>query len=262
MGVPWIKITTNIFDDDKIKLIDAMPDHDALIVIWFKLLTLAGRCNSAGCLYIAENMPYTDEMLAAVFSRPLTTVRMALDTFERLDMIERHDTIQLVNWEKHQNEAALEVIRKHDAERKKAQRTRGKAITSGDNVPDKSRKVPILDIDIEEDKDIEKEEENIIATPSAKNTRFQKPSLDEVKAYCKERNNTIDAQYFIDSNDAKGWVVGKLCTPMKDWRATIRTWERNDTKFNPSVRTASPDEETRKRKADMIASMVYKGDRK
>jgi len=87
MGVPWIKITTNIFDDDKIKLIDAMPDHDALLVVWFKLLTLAGRCNSAGCLYIAENMPYTDEMLAAVFSRPLPTVRIALDTLEKCGKI-------------------------------------------------------------------------------------------------------------------------------------------------------------------------------
>lgn len=57
-------------------------------------------------------------------------------------------------------------------------------------------------------------------------TRFQKPTLSEIEEYCKLRNNGIDAQYFFDSNEAKGWVVGKNSTPMKDWRATIRTWEK------------------------------------
>lgn len=61
---------------------------------------------------------------------------------------------------------------------------------------------------------------------------FSKPTFEEVKAYCLERNNGIDAQRFLDSNDAKGWVIGKTKTPMKDWRAAVRTWEGNNPKQN------------------------------
>lgn len=61
---------------------------------------------------------------------------------------------------------------------------------------------------------------------------FTPPTVEEVRAYCQERNNGIDPEYFVNSNTAKGWVVGKLRTPMKDWRATIRTWEGNQKKDN------------------------------
>lgn len=56
--------------------------------------------------------------------------------------------------------------------------------------------------------------------------RFAKPTLEEVAAYCGERNNSVDPQRFIDYYEARGWVVGK--TKMKDWKAAVRTWERND----------------------------------
>jgi hypothetical protein len=56
---------------------------------------------------------------------------------------------------------------------------------------------------------------------------FIKPTIQEIKNYCIERKNNIDAQYFFDSNEAKGWLVGKTKTPMKDWQAVIRTWENN-----------------------------------
>ena len=62
--------------------------------------------------------------------------------------------------------------------------------------------------------------------PQQTRTHFTPPTLEEVKAYCIERNNNIDAEYFIDFQEARGWVLsnGKK---MKDWKATIRTWERN-----------------------------------
>ena len=60
-----------------------------------------------------------------------------------------------------------------------------------------------------------------------KERKFKKPTLDEVEEYCKERNNNINAQKFIDFYESKGWKVGK--TPMKDWKACIRTWEGNNT---------------------------------
>lgn len=59
-----------------------------------------------------------------------------------------------------------------------------------------------------------------------KSSRFIPPTVDEVRAYCKERNNGIDPQAFCDFYEAKGWIVGK--TKMKNWKAAVRTWEQRD----------------------------------
>jgi len=56
--------------------------------------------------------------------------------------------------------------------------------------------------------------------------RFVKPTIEEIAAYCTQRNNGIDAEEFFDANEAKGWLVGTTKTPMVDWQATVRTWER------------------------------------
>ena len=61
-----------------------------------------------------------------------------------------------------------------------------------------------------------------------KETKFKKPTLEEVEAYCKERNNQVNAGKFIDFYESKGWKVGK--EPMKDWKACIRTWEKGNKK--------------------------------
>lgn len=61
---------------------------------------------------------------------------------------------------------------------------------------------------------------------SAQNKRFVPPTVDEVRAYCKERGNNIDAESFVDYYTSTGWLVGKK--PMKDWKASVRTWERNE----------------------------------
>lgn len=67
---------------------------------------------------------------------------------------------------------------------------------------------------------------NIIGTaPEKKQKKFVKPTVEEIKTYCAERNNQLDAEYFYDHYEANGWKIGKA--PMKDWKATIRNWERN-----------------------------------
>ena len=110
--VQWIKIHTGIFDDEKIKLIDSMPDRDAVFVIWVKLLALAGKVNDKGLIYVSEEMPYTCEMYAAIFNRPINTVKMALDLFEKFEMIEIIEGKTFIkNWSKHQNIDGLEKIR-------------------------------------------------------------------------------------------------------------------------------------------------------
>lgn len=76
-------------------------------------------------------------------------------------------------------------------------------------------------------------------TPKAeKKERFKAPSVEEVQEYCTERGNNIDAQHFIDYYSARGWMLGK--NHIKDWKACIRTWERNDS-FKPQKHNEQPE---------------------
>lgn len=125
--VKWIKITTDIFDDEKILLIETLPSADTIIVIWFKLLTLAGKQNNDGVFLMSNRIAYTDEMLAQIFRRDLNTIRLALNTFEKFGMIEIIDNvITIPNWNKHQTldayEKKKERDRKYQAERRLKQR--------------------------------------------------------------------------------------------------------------------------------------------
>lgn len=124
--VKWIKIVTDVFDDEKILMIETLPDADGIIVIWFKLLCLAGKQNNSGVFMIGR-LPYTEEMFATVFRRPINTVRLALKTFEEFGMIEIvNNTVTIPNWDKHQSLDAYEKKKERDrlyrAERRAAQR--------------------------------------------------------------------------------------------------------------------------------------------
>ena len=121
----WIKLRIDMFDDEKIKIIQAMPDGDALLVIWIRLIALAGKCNTNGLVLVDDEFPYTDEMLATIFNKPLQTVRLAIMTFERFRMVERTTKgIYVTNFEKHQNIEGMERIRESNRVRKQRERER------------------------------------------------------------------------------------------------------------------------------------------
>lgn len=162
--IKWIKITTDIFDDEKMCLIDALPDRDAIIVIWIKLITLGGKLNRKGVLAISKNIIYTDETLAQTFHRPLNTVRMALEVFEKFGMVEKIDgVIVLPNWEKHQNIDGMEKIKEQNRNRAARHRQKQKLLAQNNesnvtnNVMDNVTVTHgnALDKDKELDKDIE-----------------------------------------------------------------------------------------------------------
>ena len=121
--IKWIKIATNVFSDEKILLIEQMPDADTILVIWFKLLCMAGRENNCGVFMMGNKIPYTDEMLATIFRRPLATIRLALSTFDTFGMIEiisdtmGNDVYAIPNWEKHQNIDGMDKIREQTRKR-------------------------------------------------------------------------------------------------------------------------------------------------
>lgn len=126
--VKWIKIVTDVFDDEKVLMIETLPEADSIIVIWFKLLCLAGKQNNSGVFQMGR-MPYTDEMFATIFRRPINTVRLALSAFEKYGMIEIiNDTVTIPNWDKHQSLDVLEKKKERDRLYQRERRATQKAL--------------------------------------------------------------------------------------------------------------------------------------
>ena len=211
--IKWIKIVTDIFDDEKILLIESLPEADSIIVCWFKLLCLAGKQNNSGVLMLNDRMPYTDEMIATVFRRPLQTVRLALQTFEQFGMIEIiNDTITIPNWEKHQNVEGMEKIREQTRKRVAEYRERQKQLPCNVKVTECNG------IDKENEKDKSKKKNNKVFTP---------PTLEEVKEYAKEKGYDIDCEFFWNYYDSANWTR-KNGDPVVSWKQTMVTWSKKD----------------------------------
>ncbi len=159
--IHWIKITTDMFDDEKIRIIEKMPDGDTILIIWIKLLTLTGRVNAGGYILLTESIPYTDEMLSTIFDRPLMTVQLALKTFEKFNMLHLdRGTMVISNWDKHQNIEALDKIREQT--RLRVQKCRSKQVTSATA----SLQVTVGNgTELELEKEIEQELEGGISLP-------------------------------------------------------------------------------------------------
>ncbi|PEJ56166.1 hypothetical protein CN692_18745 [Bacillus sp. AFS002410] len=184
--IKWIKISTNIFSDEKIKMIKSLPGGRDMLLIWFQLLSLAGRTNNAGIIYFTPQMPYTEEMLSISFDENLNTIKIALQTFKQFGMIEidEDDFISITNWEKHQNIEGMERVKQLNAERNKKYRDRKKRIGTSD-VRVTSRDG--TDIDKELDKDIDI---NNNVTPSKK-LKFSEDDLKVVDFFIQQikKNN-------------------------------------------------------------------------
>jgi predicted phage replisome organizer/uncharacterized phage protein (TIGR02220 family) len=160
--IHWVKLSTAMFDDEKIRVIESMPSGGDICLIWVKLIVLAGRTNDSGLIYLTKNLPYTDDMLAKIFGKPVETVRLALAAFVKLDMVEvtGNNVIVLVNWEKHQCIDGMDRIRELTRERVQKFREKQRQITG--NVTGNAKVTPgnaldlDLDLDLDSDSEIEK----------------------------------------------------------------------------------------------------------
>ena len=153
--VKWIKITTDVFDDEKILLIESMPDANAIIVIWFKLLCLAGKQNNSGVFMMNDKIAYTDKMLSTIFRMNEATVQMALKVFEQFGMIEMVDgVITIPNWGKHQNLDQLENKKNYMRNYMSEYREKQKKLTCKTNSKTNS-KTNVSEADKEKDKERE-----------------------------------------------------------------------------------------------------------
>lgn len=222
--VKWIKLSMKMFEDEKIKLIEHMPEADTMLVIWIKLLSQAGKSNDHGYIYLSENIPYTDEMLSTIFNRPLNVVRMALGVFRQFGMIEidEDNFISICNWEKHQNVVGLDKIREQTRQRVAKYRESKKL---GQNLLPVT--LPVTDgnetdIELEEELDIDKEidKENVTNVPSSiyqeiidylnkkANTNYRSTSKSTqtlIKARLKEKFTLEDFQTVIDKKSSQ-WI--------------------------------------------------------
>src|SRR5699024_6534938 len=146
-----------MFDDEKIRLIEQMPDSDTILVIWIKLLAQAGKTNSSGYIFLSENIPYTDEMLSTIINRPLSTVRLALKTLKGIVMISYDDRsfISISHWDKHRRVDKLANIREQNRERKDRFREKNKLDEpkKDSNVPVTLRNATEAELDIYIDKE-------------------------------------------------------------------------------------------------------------
>ena len=155
-NVKWIKLTTDMFDNRKIKHLRRLPEGNNIVLIWVMLLTLAGRCNASGMIFLTENIPYTTKMLADELDFEENTVKLALQALERFNMIHMDGEMLLVTgWQEYQNIEGMDKIREQNRIRKQKQRERGKLLLPDTNSHVMSRDSHATDIDI--DKELDKE---------------------------------------------------------------------------------------------------------
>lgn len=225
--VKWIKITTDVFDDDKILLIESLPDADSIIVIWFKLLCLAGKQNNSGVFMMGNKIPYTDKMLATIFRRKENTVKLALQTFEQFGMIELIDgVITIPNWGKHQNLDQIESKKEYMKKYMKEYREKQKLMSTGQckvNV-NTLHKANVSRVDkIREEREEERDKKE---SRRESEELFTPPTLSEINAYCYEHNLIVNPGRFFEYYTDRGWKTSK--NNRVDWQKKIEEWNAEE----------------------------------
>ena len=238
--VKWIKIAVDMFDNRKIKQIGSMPEGDSLLLMWVQLLCLAGNVNDGGFIYLTKEIPYTDEMLATQFNKPISTVRLALKTFEQFGMIEIiNNMIFLSSWEKYQSTDRLATIREKDRERKRRKREAEKLLPQNSmECPRTSKDVPRLDI--EGDIDIDKDKNKSISkkSPRHKHGEYQNVLLSD------DDLDKLKAEFPSDWDQRIQRLSEYMASSGKSYKnhlATIRNWARRD---KPAAKAADGEDMT------------------
>ena len=237
-NIKWIKLNVDMFDNRKIKHIRKLPAGNEVVLIWVMLLTLAGRCNAGGMIFLTENIPYNAKMLADELDFEEATVKLALDALETLGMICTNDAgfMQIPGWEAHQNVESMDRIR--ESKRLAQARWRAKkaaAIESRENVEStvdtstvESTRISVDDAEEEEEE--EEERRNNIYTPVV-------TYLNE-KAGTKYRASSAKTRKVIHARVSEGFTledfIAVIDKKTAEWMGT--EWEkflRPETLFGP-----------------------------
>lgn len=220
--VKWIKIVTDIFDDEKMLLIESMPSADSIIVIWFKLLCLAGKNNNSGVFMLNDKIAYTDEMLATIFRRDVNTVRLAIKSFEEFGMIEVIDNvITIPNWSKHQTLDQLEERKEYMREYMKKYRGKQKELieckTNGKVYSESNSNANVNSLEVEEDK-------------NKKENKKKKESINYQQIADMYNNTCVSFPRMVSlSNDRKKAIRARLKTySIEDFQTLFSKAEESD----------------------------------
>lgn len=233
--VKWIKITTDMFDNRKIKHLRRLPDGNNIVLIWVMLLTMAGRCNSGGMIFLTENIPYTPKMLADELDFEENTVRLALEALERLGMVVMSNgCFAIAGWSEHQNIDGMDKIRESKRLAQARWRAKQKELphavdSTVDSTVDSERiSVDDAEEDIEEEREEEKERDKIdykgiVAAFNSICVSFPsvKALSDARKKAIKARLNTYsldDFKTLFEKAEASSFLKGKNNS---NWSATF-----------------------------------------
>ena len=223
----WLKLKRDFFKRHDIRIVEETPNGKEYILFYLKLL-----CESVdhdGNLRFSDQIPYNEEMLSVITNTNVDVVRSAVKIFTELKMMEILDdgTIFMAEVEGMLGfETEWAKKKREYRERQTEERTiEGQCPQNVLTMSDKSKSI---------EKEIEKEKEK-----DNKRKRFSPPTLDEVKAYCDERKNNVDAERFVNYYESNGWMVGK--SKMKDWKAAVRTWEKNNYNKKATAVAEMPD---------------------
>ena len=178
--VKWVKLTTDMFDNRKIKHLRRLPEGNNIVLIWVMLLTMAGRCNSGGMIFLTENIPYTPKMLADELGFEESTVSLALKALEQLDMIVTENGVfAIAGWEEYQNIDGMDKIREQNRERKRLQRERQRQalLTESRDSHGTVTVCHAIEEEIEEDK--EKEYHSFIHSIASEEEAFIQKKIEE-----------------------------------------------------------------------------------
>jgi predicted phage replisome organizer len=270
-GVKWIKITTDMFDDEKIDYIQSLPEGDTILIIWIRLLTMAGKCNESGKIFLTENIPYTIDALSHKFKKSESIIKLSLKTFSSLGMIQVSDngTIFISNFDKYQNMEGLEKLKQREYERlkKRKQRQKLKELQPDNSknddvpgtIPGQSPGTPSIYIDLDKDIDLDNkkksiEKENIswkkiltawndLPSPIKPIRAITDKRKDKIKARMNSLNlkqediiqaiNNIQKSSFLQGKNSRGWTI------YMDWLF------QDDTRFSKVFEEQYTDKEDR-----------------
>ena len=218
----YLRLKDNFFDSDELKILESMKDGYLYSNILLKLYLRSLK--NDGKLVVNERIPYSADMLASVTGHQVGTIKQALSVFKDLGLIDVLDNgaIYMLDIQNFIGKGSSEADRKREY-RQRIETDRTNVQTNLRQISDKS--TPEIEIELEKDIEIEKEIHSSAKSTTTKRKRFEKPTLSQITQYCLERNNNVNAEQFYDYYESNGWKVGK--NSMKDWKACVRTWERN-----------------------------------
>ena len=218
----YLRLKDNFFDSDELKILESMKDGYLYSNILLKLYLRSLK--NDGKLVVNERIPYSADMLASVTGHQVGTIKQALSVFKDLGLTDVLDNgaIYMLDIQNFIGKGSSEADRKREY-RQRIETDRTNVQTNLRQISEKSP--PEIEIELEKEIEIEKEIHSSAKSTTTKRKRFEKPTLSQITQYCLERNNNVNAEQFYDYYESNGWKVGK--NSMKDWKAAVRTWERN-----------------------------------